>query len=215
MNAKVIKDGDRVIITFTGIEDPEYFLQKVVELASTCTEEEIITQEVLGLTPPAEMEFVESYDTTKIETEEVIENDEHEETPNDDVISESLDDFDEPYAGKTPREILASPQFEGFYYLCNANIPQRYKEECDLLLYEFAKRKNFFPPPYGDTERMIRYLKVAEKILGNDWPGLADINKVIENSPIPNEFVKGLDELDVLCEFASEHISNFFNAKKQ
>lgn len=69
MKAKVIQDGNRVIITFTGIENPEEFVEKVVKIVSDSSENEVTPQKVLGLAPPPE-----SYD--KEDIEEVVEKEE-------------------------------------------------------------------------------------------------------------------------------------------
>ena len=197
MKAKIIKDGERVIITFTEIENPEDFLQKVVSIASSCAEEEIIPQEVLGLTPPVENEeSEESYVEEKKEDEKVEE-------------VEEIDDFEAPFTGKSPMEIISMPRFEGFYFLCRAKIPAKYKDECDKLLYEFAEKRKFFPPPYGEKERMKNYLVMAQRILGDEnLPDITETIQAVDTDP------NAADALDVLCECAEEKISAFFSAKK-
>ena len=200
MKAKIIKDGERIIITFTEIENSEEFLQKVVNIVSSSAEEEIVPQEVLGLTPPVENEeHEESY------TEEEREDKEMERVGKE----EEIEDFDAPFTGKTPKEIISAPRFEGFYFLCRARIPARYKEECNRLLYEFAEKRKIHLPPYGEKERMKNYLVMAQKILGDEnLPGITDTIQAIDADP------HAIDALDVLCEKAAERISIFFSSKK-
>ncbi len=174
MKVKVIQDGERVIITFTGIEDPEKFLQNAVKIVSGCSEEEVVPQQALGLVPAVE-EPEESY--------------------------EENEDFEAPFTGMTPEEILAAPRFEGFYFLCRTEIPSRYKDECDNLLLEIAERNKIFSPPYGNIDRMKKYLKMAQGILGED---------VLPNTSLTDEE----EVLDVTCEYAAEKIFEFFNPKK-
>lgn len=173
MRVKVIQDGDRVVVTFTGIENPELFLERVVEIVSTCSEDEVIPQEALGLVPPANEEYEESY----------VEN----------------EDFEAPFTGKTPEEILDAPHFEGFYFLCHAIIPSQYKDECNRLLFDFAEKRKVFSPPYGETKRMQNYLMMARKILGDD--------------AVPDTTSADDEMLDIICEGVSEKIHAFFVSK--
>ena len=197
MKAKIIKDGERVIITLTEIENPEDFLQKVVSIASSCSEEEIVPQEVLGLTPPVESE----------ESEESYVEKEKEDVKVEEI--EEIEDFETPFTGQTPLEIISAPHFEGFYFLCRARIPAKYKDECDKLLYEFAQKKKIHLPPYGEKERMKNYLVMAQKILGDEnLPGITETIQAVDTDP------NATDALDVLCECAAEKISTFFLSKK-
>ena len=197
MKAKIIKDGERVIITFTEIENPEEFLQKVVSIVSSSAEEEVVPQEVLGLAPPVENEEnEESYTEEKREEEEA-------------KVAKEVEDFQAPFTGKSPEEIISAPRFEGFYFLCRTEIPDKYKEKCDKLLYEFAEKRKFFPPPYGEKERMKNYLVMAQRILGDEnLPGITETIQVVDADP------NATDALDVLCECAAEKISTFFSSKK-
>ena len=65
MKAKVIQDGNRVIITFTGIEDPENFVERIVKIVSNSSENEVVPQKVMGLVPVMVEENEESYETVK------------------------------------------------------------------------------------------------------------------------------------------------------
>ena len=175
MKAKVIQDGNRVVITFTGIENPESFVERVAKIISDSSENEIIPQKVEGLIPVTDEKDEESYE------EEIL-------------------DFAAPYTGKAPEEIIKMPQFEGFYFLCRTEIPEQHKEKVNSLLYEFAEKRKFFPPPYGNVERMKKYLEMAEKILGLNF-----LESVSEEKA---------DELDIKCESAFEKIQKFFESKK-
>lgn len=175
MKAKVIQDGNRVIVTFTGIENPEEFVERVAKIVSTSSENEVVPQQVIGLVPAVDEENEESYEEEKT-------------------------DFDAPYTGKDPEEIIKMPQFEGFYFLCRTEIPEQYKEKVNSLLYEFAEKRKFFPPPYGNVERMKKYLEMAEKILSLNF--------------LENASEEKADELDIKCESAFEKIQKFFESKK-
>ena len=201
MKAKIIKDGERVIITLTEIENPEDFLQKVVSIASSYSEEKIVPQEVLGLVPPVESEESE---------ESYVEEKEEEKEKGEEIkVAEEAEDFEAPFTGKSPEEIILMPRFEGFYFLCRTKIPAKHKETCDKLLYEYAEKKKFFPPPYGETERMKKYLLMSQQILGDEnLPGITETIQAVDANP------NATDALDVFCECAAEKIFAFFSSKK-
>lgn len=151
MNAKIFKDGERVIISFEGLEDAEAFLQKVVEIASGTIKTEVPVVDIPDLEPPPE------------NNEELFAEEMEIETPS---------DFGEPFTGKTPDEIIVAPMFEGFYYLCRAiktgTVPSHYIEETRTLVIDFFANKKVLVPPFGNIERMKKYLKMAQNILGAD-----------------------------------------------
>ena len=179
MKARIIKDGDRVIVTFTEIDNPEDFLEKVAKVICGYTEEKITPEEVKGLVPVTE------------EKEESC------------VAPE---DFEAPYAGKTPQEIIAIPKFEGFYFLCRTKIPEKYQEETRQLLHDLAVKKELFTPPYKNVDRMKRYLLMSEKILG---PSIAasEIVNAVNNGPMDEDKKKALV---TSCKTACEMLKIFF-----
>lgn len=280
MKAKVIQDGSRVVITFTGIENPEEFVEKIVKIVSGSSENEVVPQKVMGLVPVMVEENDESYeeespketvvvskensetvevpcvDTTHeiaetpteiVETpctDEAVEefsevSKENDEIPKEVIetpcaetsviipkedseaintdkapeeivdIPKKIEDFAAPYTGKTPKEIMALPNFEGFYFLCQAEIPERYQKECDRLLYKFAEKHKFFLPPFGNVERMKKYLTMAGKILG--IKDVEDAKKALGNEPLSKD---SLEALDILCDYLSDKIRKFFMDKK-
>jgi hypothetical protein len=181
MKAKVIQDGSRVVITLTGIENPEEFVDKVVKIASGVAENEVVPQKVEGLAPVIEEE-TESYD--------------------------GIIDFAAPYTGKTPAEIAKLPKSEGLYFLCRSEIPERYKEECNQYLYEWAEKNKFFTPPYGDISRMKKYLLFADKVLGDLQS--KEMLQALGNEPFDE---MRLDALKTMCEAADEKVQAFFAEK--
>lgn len=170
MNAKIIYDSNRVIITFSNIENPEEFLQKVVDIVSGNSDKKIVPEVVQELDPP----------------------------PTD---TESYEDFEAPFTGKTPQEVFCAPKFQGFYFLCQTKIPKRYAKECNKLLWDYVQSKSLCSPPYGKRDRMLNYMKMATNILGEKVVPMitADITD---------------DELDIICESTEEKLLAFFESRK-
>lgn len=144
INAKVFVDGDRVILSFEGMEDATAFLEDVLKLASGTLGENVTCEEVPNLDNPPE-------------------------TPPE-VLEPEVEDFEEPYTGKTPEEIFKTPKFEGFYFLCDAivrhKVPEQFKDECKKLVVEQLE-KITAKTPYEDPNRMVGYLTMAQRIFGN------------------------------------------------
>ena len=177
MKARIIKDGDRVIITFTEIDSPEDFLERVAKVVCGYAENEVVPQEVTGLAPAA-----------KEEKESCV------------------TDFEAPFTGKTPEEILTTAKLKGFYFLCQTKIPEQYKKETQTLLYEYAKKKKVFDPPYEDVDRMKSYLQMAERILGSNIRA-SEILEALENGPFDDD---KREALVIVCRTACEMLKIFF-----
>lgn len=143
MNAKILLDGDRVIISFEGMEDASAFLHDVLKLASGTLGEDAVYEEVPNLEAPPEAPL---------------------------EVSEPIEDFEEPYTGKTPEEIIKVPNHEGFYFLCNAitryKVPARFKDECNKLVVNRLEAI-IAKTPYEEPQRMLGYLKMAQRIFGS------------------------------------------------
>lgn len=153
MKAKVLKDGDRIVVSFSGIKDAEHFLESIVKMLS-----EELNQSVA----PKAVQDIEPLPNDDLDVDKEVE-----EPENIDVA-----DFDAPYTGKTPADIMAEPQHKGFYFLCNAvnngRIPSASREECRKILAEYIDGKGILKPPYGNTDRMKKYIIMAQKMLGED-----------------------------------------------
>ncbi len=297
MKAKVIQDGNRVIITFTGIENPEEFVEKVVRIVSDSSENEVTPQKVLGLAPPPEsyekedveevVETKEAVKTSKEDTstskskeekvvipketetveapKEVVETVDKSvetidetmvtETPSEEIVSEEktelqnegietskeveipketvevlkedtivseemensesqveeakkpVEDFAAPYTGMTPEQIFKAPKYEGFYFLCRAEIPERYKEVRREILYNYAKSRDFFVPPYGNAIRMKGYLNMANRIL--DLKDIELIKKAANDKTLSEKDL--ISGLETACRQLHKELEKFFN----
>ena len=162
MNAKIYKDGNRIIVSFEGIEDAENILDRIVRLLSEKVNN-VTTEVVPDLEPPMECEenFNDYVNDESVEVKEP-----------------EIEDFEGNFAGQTPQEILKAPKCEGFYFLCtairNKKIPPHYTDEVKKMLADFIEKKGVLKPPYGDVKRMQNYCKMAQNMLGeNEIPDYA------------------------------------------
>ena len=157
MNAKIYKDGNRVIVSFECLEDAEDVLDRIVRVLSQ-TVEPVTMETIPDLEPPIESE--EPRDTPVLE-----------ESSNE-AKEPEIEDFDGVFAGLTPLEIMKTPKCEGFYFLCaairNEKVPPRYIDEVKNTLVDFIVRKGVLNPPYGNVTRMQNYCKMAQNMLGKD-----------------------------------------------
>ena len=172
VNAKVFVDGDRVIISFEGMEDTKAFLHDVLKLASGTLGENVVHEEVPNLEAPPEA------------------------AP--EILEPEVEDFDAPYAGKTPEEIMKVPKYEGFYFLCDAivqcKVPAQFKDECKTLVVSQLE-KIIAKTPYDEPSRIAGYLTMTQRIFGS--------------TVIPNEYLtcEG-DALKEHCAFAEDLLKN-------
>lgn len=179
MNAKVYKDGNRVIISFEGFQqqnEAEEFLKRVMEIVSGPVP--FAPEMVSDLDPivddpdyqAEEMEQITLLDHSSGVAEEVVEELFASESESNEMKEPEITDFPEPFAGKTVKEIVSTPKFEGFYFLCErvlfAEVPERYRVEVAKALLDTISASKILEPPYGNVERMKRYCQMGQKMLG-------------------------------------------------
>ena len=187
MNAKIYKDGNRIIVSFENVDDSEEVLQRIVRVLSN-DEEKVIPDIIPDLEQPEvkEENFEDLFANSSVEDDNEI----------------VIEDFEGMYAGKTPREIMKTPKCEGFYFLCTAlrtnKIPSCYINEVKELLDNFIKTKNVLHPPFGNIERMKDYCKMAQNMLGKE--------------EIPDYAYESDDEqwLNTTCRTTCEVLSEFY-----
>lgn len=216
MNAKVYKDGNRVIISFEGFqqhEEAEEFLKRVMEIVSDpvpLSPEMVSDLDPIVDDPDFEAENMEQItllDSSSGVAEEKVEELFASEDENTEVKESEIADFPEPFAGKTIKEIMNAPQFEGFYFLCErirfAEVPACYKAEVAKELLNFIETRQVLNPPFGNVARMKAYCKMGQRVLGKTI-----VKDECFNSDDP-------DYLDLSCQHVLEFVQAFCEDRLQ